>query len=277
MSTFNLEMQYPAKIDWYETNTDGTPKCPAYWSIFNEQSEFSRYVNQDYVIINSREGVQIPFRANNIEELPTAQVKISIQYNHVGTDTHPVNIWFNNVDFITINLVAIGGYNTFTIDLPSNTEYILIIAGLIDSEDSIEIKTDTEFEFKTDNFKINTEQNDTSVNLNNKSTRMIDNSIYTTSLKEREIKYGGSTILLPEKELQLEQLVDLSSLNNFLTLFNVNINDGAAQNLAGIGYGGEENIVTYYFHKYIRTQKTGLYSYIDLTYELNPNASEVYL
>lgn len=270
MSTFNLQMQYPPETEeWYETNTNGSAKCPAYWQIVNDQGEYLRYQN-GHVVLNPTEGVKIPFLTGDISCLPTK--KIIITATHIGT-TGTLNFSFN--DFDTNEVTLLSGENTYEIPIPSNTEYIQAVYS---GDVAVLFYVDINYQFKTDNFKCNTEQNTVSIDLKNKAIKMINGNTHTTSIGERIVKYNDETIIVtPEQEKQLNQLVDLSSLNRFLTLVNIDINDAAGANLAGIGSGGAENIVTYYYLNHSRTQKTGLYSYITLNYELNPNANEVYI
>lgn len=283
MSKFNLKLEIPTvNYSWYQTNVDGTPKCPANWTI-KENYEFERYEYYSGTIWTLKmlveESFKLPFKTNNIDDLTNR----TFTFKHtcettINTDDYLIQATFsdNNTDFVNMYFIADDTLQQTTFDIPSNAQYIKFKfytnAGQI-----VSFHTDFEINMSTSNFDINTEQNNASISNNKSTSKSISGKLLTTRKRERDINYADNLIMKPTEEEEMKQLTRLAKFNKVLVGMYVNINDEASANLANIGSGGAENIVKYFYNYHKRTQQSGLYSYVYINYKRDINSNYIYI
>lgn len=275
MSSFNLKIEYPdVNQKRYETNEDGTAKCPPYWTVDGDEFERYEYINTNYSELQmlKDESFKIPFKTSFIDDLETRTLTFSHKLEtSTNFDDYMIQVTFSddNTDYENLYFSYDTKYLTRTFDIPSNAQYIKFDFSYINVSTSVYFYTDIKFEFNTKQFEINTEQNDVSVKLNNKQSRTIDNTLVATSIKKREVFYKNDIIITKADEDELNELTELARTNRLLISMNIDISDEAGDNLANIPSGGSDNIVKYWYLNHSGTRKTGLYSYITINYKLN--------
>jgi len=281
MSTFNFKLEYP-EIDysWQQVNEDGTPKCPANW-VLDDLTEFFRYFLDDetwILLTNFGEGFTIPITTNDISLNESSKIIFSHTTTTSGySGEYLIKFIWNDVGDHTYKpFLTIGEYLDMEVDIPSYAEYIKI-----ESPDNADIQMEfqvaIDFEIKTPSYEINTEQNDVTIKTNNKSSLSLANTILTTSLSKRDVFYKNELTIKNEDEQALNNLIDLARMNKLLVSVNINISDSAGSNLANIPSGGLDNKVKYWYMGHGSSQKTGLYSYINLSYKNNNKNLSTYI
>lgn len=109
------------------------------------------------------------------------------------------------------------------------------------------------------------------MNMNLRTSKTIDYKNYVTKVKETEVNYMDFVKLFPTQIDEIKQIGSIASLNNLITYMDININDIAIKTLGNIGAGGAENWKRFFFRYIDVTQKSGLYSYVDIYYKQDPN------
>lgn len=277
MSSFKLKLNYPTiNYDWYEVNDDGTAKCPAYWTITGDDAE--RYLQDDddlwYIVLSADEAVKIPFKTVSINNITTRNLVFS-EYSAYAPTAMYIRVWFNETDYVDETLITAGTTtHEHTIEIPSNTEYIKIenISTI-----SFNFYVDIDIEIETSENDINTELGNFDIGMNHSISKTIDGTLISTKITPNIVSYANEIILEPEQETEINELVRLAKLNKFLVLILINTYETAGNSIAGIGSGGAENWNTFYYSGHKRTQKTGLYSHIAITYQSDVKESLVYI
>lgn len=189
---------------------------------------------------------------------------------------YDLNIKFNDSTTKTYTRVA-GDWDTLLVEIPSYTEYIEISVDGDGASALIISVEDLSFTFVTNDFDINTEQNKFQINTNNRNSYTLDNTVIQTSLRERDVFYSNDLILKNAESIELDELLDVSLLNELLVSVNIDISDEAGSNLANIPSGSDENIVKYYYVSHYYGHKTGIYSYVTLNYKNDPYNNKTYI
>lgn len=284
MSSFNLRLEIPVvNYSWYQVNSDGTPKCPANWSL-DEIAEFERYEyfsgNNWTLHMLREESFTLPFETGLIDDLDTRtftfnhQVETSINY-----DDYLIQVTFSDdtTDFENLYFSYSDSIQTRQFDIPSHADYIKFDFSYINVGQSIYFHTAFYLDMETSYFDINTEQNDTNLSVNKKISTTISGKLLTTQLAPRDINYSGLVVLTPEEDKELNQLTRLAKKNKILISMYIDINDEAASNLANIASGGGTNLVKYYYNNHSVGQKSGLYSYLKINYKRDINSTNTYI
>lgn len=268
MSTFNLKLEYPDQnFSWYETNEDNiTPRCPTGW-VVESTTEFARYYKDGAryttdILVD--ENISIPFESLDVSDISTRVFEFTHLFD-AGPVAYSIDIYFNDTDFTTLNFASANVEYIETVQIPNNTEYIKIVAPTTNG--LTHIYSDIEFRIFTGEFDITTELSNMSVNSNNKISISVNDTVNVTSLKNRDVLYKNEFILTSTEEKEFNSLLNLALLNKLLVSVNINYTDEAGDSLASIPSGGLENVIKYYFINNTRTQKTGLYSYMNMTYQ----------
>lgn len=282
MSVFNLKIEYPnIDYNWYQVSPTGESKCPANWILESEdpQWQYFNYVGIGWVqSLNeiNEDSIKIPIQVGNISDLN----KKEFTFSHIPAGTEEYIIAVEYREGMTEYLTYQGEvWETTTLTIPNGSEYIKIYAPESDSGImSIYINAEEiDFEFRTKDYDINTEQNNFKINTNNKVSRTLDNTLISTSLKNRDVYYSNELILYNSEAKELDLLLDTALLNNLKIDVNINITDKAGFNLANIPSGSLENWVKYHYITHNYSQKTGLYAYVTLEYKNDENNNATYL
>lgn len=277
MSVFNIKLEYPEiNPKYYKTNSDGrTPKCPANWDI-NELSEFGRYVvlgDEYYLQLDYGETIETPFLTNNISNLTNKTLTFKHFVSGATTENYTILVFFNDTDFKVLSFAESNVEYTRTFEVPSNAEYIKFL-GVEDF--TLWLAVDFDYNFSTGDYQINTEQNDVSIAPNIVSNVTLSNKVVSRKLSKTDVTYTSKPILIREDELSIAAVCDLARLNKILLSVNINIVEEAGNSLSNLPSGGDENWVKYYCESHKRTEKTGIYRYLDLRYRKDVNSNAIY-
>jgi hypothetical protein len=276
MSKIKLNLGYPAYTDEYywENPIDKTPECIAAWEL-NRTSFIANRLNTDldgtYVKMEFGDELVLPFLSGDLSKISTQ--KFNLRYKQVDA---------NFSGFLTIETapgvqyqftVLNNSFSTYEfIDL-SYCQYIKIIHDFEFETSNFNIYIDSDFLIETSEYETNTEENEVSINMNLKTSLTVANTISTRKTKQTEVYYSDDIIITNEQMLEMNELVDLARLNRLLVHADVNTNERAGDSMAGINSGGAQNWMRYYYKRHSTGQKTGLYSYVNISYFRDNNVN----
>lgn len=278
MSKLKLNLAYPSYTDEYRSINpiDKTPECIALWElgrtnfIANRLSEDSDGI---YVKLEFEDELTFPFLSDDLSKITTK--KFNLKYKQVDANFSG-NLTIETSPGIQYTFAVLDdSFSTYEFLDLNNCDYIKLIHDFDFPTSNFQIYIESDFLIETNEseLEINTELRDVSVNMNLKTSLSVANTINTRKTKQTEVFYANELITTNSGMLEINALLDLARLNRLKVFADINTHERAGDSIAGIGSGGAENWMRYTYKQHSTSQKTGLYSYINISYFRDNNVN----
>lgn len=248
-------------------NSDGTLKCPVNWDI-KENSEYNRYKEDPTfrVIIDYNESISIPFITNTYKTNIRPTFTFNSTFITSITGEESFRVYFNEDDYETITL-ELGEIEEHTIIIPENTEYIKFIN---DTSYRLGIFEDYSINFSSNTITSPVEFSNFNVEHNIKYSVTLANTIVSRKTGKTKVDYNIPLLLTSQQHNEIQDIMTLARSNQLLTYVYIDYKETAGNTISN--YPQESYFEKYYFINYNSTQKSGLYVYVNLGIQNEPNS-----